>query len=925
MAAGSVLVSTQLISLRAVKGTQGTVQIVLLIGVLLAAWCGGRKAGLVATAVVALLSFRGDVSFSWHVRHLVFITAGILISELVGQLNAARKRAEGAATLWALSEDRYRRIIETASEGIWVLDAEGRATYVNARAAEMLGHSPAELLGRTLGEFTYTSAGAEELAQALTPLKSKSRTRFDLRLKRPDGAPRWVRVSASSVSVDSESGESQGTLAMLSDVTDRVRAEEALKHSEARVRRIVESGMIGIAFMDEAGGVTEANDEFLRLVGRTRAEIDAGRVSWSQSTPVEFREQDQRMLRDLRVYGSCVPFVKELTKADGGRFAVMVGATRLDPDASTSPAQSEESVSFILDVSARRRAEESVRLLAEAGEVLGRSLDVDATLTAVARLAVPRLADLCRIDVIGADGQIRAVALESTDNSGEGGGPPPKLLQETMIGIASTSPVIEVIQSGNAMLAPEYTVVGSLSEMSLGGHLMPSREVGITSVMIVPLTARGRTFGAVSLAATRASRRYDSEDLALAEELARRAALAVDNARLFAEADKARLQAESASRSKDSFLAALSHELRTPLTPVLVGVSAMLDDPETPEAFRAVLEVTRRNVTLEARLIDDLLDVTRISQGKLRIDRAVVDAHVLIRQAVAICRDEIAGAGLRLDFALNASDHHVDGDPARLQQIFWNLVKNAVKFTPEGGRIGVRTSNEIGLQGASRLIIAVEDTGIGIDPEILSRIFNAFDQGDDSVTKQFGGLGLGLAISKSLAEAHGGHLGATSRGRGEGSTFALSLPTVLAPTVEESHDVLSSSAIANGETQKNGPFHILLAEDNVDTLRIMARLLRSKGHRVSTADSVEAAAQAAERDGPFDLVVSDIGLPDGSGFDLIHRLHGILGPIAGIALSGFGTQEDQRRSREAGFHIHLTKPVDFSTLEAAILKVVTAS
>ena len=926
VAAGAVFVSGMILLIPAIKQDTGTAQIVLMIGVLFAAWSGGRRAGFTATAFVALATFRRGQQEDWWVRHLLFIGAGILISELVGRLDAARRRAEGAATLREASEDRYRRIVETANEGIWVFDAEGRSTYVNARAAEMIGRDPDELVGKTLGDFTYTPAGAEELAHALSPLKSRARTRFDLRLKKSDGTPRWVRVSASNVTVEKASGEGSGTLAILSDVTDRVRAEEALRQSESRVRRIVESGMIGVAFLDEAGRVTEANDEFLRLAGSTHAEVKAGRVSWSQSTPPEYREQDKRMLRDLSGSGACVPFVKELTRADGGRYAVMVGATRLDPDApSSSSASSGGSVSFVLDVSARRRAEEAVRLLAEAGEVLGRSLDFNATLTAVAKLAVPRLADLCRIDVVGSDGQIHAVASESNVGSGDGTGPPPRFLQNAFSSLAETSPVAEVIRTGVAVLAPEYTEIGLLSSERIGGHLVPAREVGIASVMIVPLTARGRTFGAVSLAATRASRRYDAEDLALAEELARRAALAVDNARLFAEAHQARLEAEAANRSKDQFLAALSHELRAPLTPVLVGVSAMLDDPETPEAFRAVLEVTRRNVTLEARLIDDLLDVTRIARGKLRIDRSVVDAHGLIRQAVAICRDETAAAGLRLVVSLEAASNHVEGDPARLQQILWNLVKNAVKFSPERGEITVRSCNQGGPESESQLVVSVQDSGIGIDPEVLPRIFNAFDQGDDSVTKQFGGLGLGLAISRSLAVAHGGKLTAASEGKGKGSTFALILPTVPAPRVDDARQAPPTDPAANGRPHDAGPLHILLAEDNIDTLRIMARLLRSKGYTVSTADSVESAAKAAETEGPFDLVVSDIGLPDGSGYDLIRRLHAILGPIAGIALSGYGTEDDLRKSSEAGFHLHLTKPVDFATLEAAIRKVAAVS
>ncbi|SIO47168.1 PAS domain S-box-containing protein [Singulisphaera sp. GP187] len=376
----------------------------------------------------------------------------------------------------------------------------------------------------------------------------------------------------------------------------------------------------------------------------------------------------------------------------------------------------------------------------------------------------------------------------------------------------------------------------------------------------------------------------------------------------------ARDAAEAGTRARDQFMAVLSHELRTPLTPVLVSVTAMLEDPETPESVRPALEVTKRNIALEARLIDDLLDITRITQGKLNLGREIVDAHELIRRAVEICRDEVGTAGIALSMHLVATAHHVDGDPARLQQIFWNLIKNAVKFTRKGGMVVINSYDVDGPAGP-RLVVEVRDTGVGIAPEALPKIFNAFEQGDNEVTRQFGGLGLGLAISRNLTEAHGGTLTASSGGRGQGATFVLRLPvatvpvpyaTIPAPRIETSRPPAS--------------LHILLVEDNADTLRVMSRLLRRRGYQVTSASCFTLALEAVERDEPFNLVVSDIGLPDGSGLELMRRIRAQR-DVKGIAVSGYGMEDDVRKSRDAGFCLHLTKPVDFPALEQAIQQV----
>jgi signal transduction histidine kinase len=377
---------------------------------------------------------------------------------------------------------------------------------------------------------------------------------------------------------------------------------------------------------------------------------------------------------------------------------------------------------------------------------------------------------------------------------------------------------------------------------------------------------------------------------------------------LLAEAQAALHAAEEAGRAKDKFLAALSHELRTPLTPVLAAVSRLQDDPGLA-GIRDELAMVRRNVELEARLIDDLLDLTRVARGKFELHREAVDLHQVVTHASEICCEpEVASGRLRvvLDFA--PGDHRVWADGSRLTQVFWNLLSNAVKFTPGEGTITVRSRLDRG-----EMIVEVSDTGIGIDDAALPRIFDAFQQGEP----HYGGLGLGLAISRAIVHLHGGQLTAASEGPGRGATFAVHLPLGLPET---GHAGTPEPSLPNPKSkiQNRKSLDILLVEDHADTAEAMAELLRVEGHRITVARSVASALATAEKlEGGVDLVISDLGLPDGSGLDLMRELAARFG-LRGIAVSGYGMEDDVRRSREAGFDRHLTKPINPQSLQAAI-------
>jgi signal transduction histidine kinase len=366
-----------------------------------------------------------------------------------------------------------------------------------------------------------------------------------------------------------------------------------------------------------------------------------------------------------------------------------------------------------------------------------------------------------------------------------------------------------------------------------------------------------------------------------------------------------------ANAAKDQFLALLSHELRNPLSPVIAMVGELEAELPDSRPVREALEVVRRNVELEARLIDDLLDVTRIAKGKLQLSFEPICVHQTLQRAYEICREEIAAKNLEAKFHLRATQTHVDGDPARLQQVFWNLIKNSVKFTPKKGQITIETLNP----APDKIEVRIIDTGIGIEPEKIDKIFNAFEQGQTEITRRFGGLGLGLAISKALIDAHGGKIRVESPGEDLGAIFSLELNTVVTPAGTDGEK----------QDQPTGPERevavarhrrVLLVDDHHDTCIGMKRMLERRGYEITVAHSADQAVEKVRKQ-DFDLLISDIGLPDRSGYDLMREVR-LNKNLPGIALSGFGTEQDVNQARAAGFSEHLTKPINFERLEKTI-------
>ncbi len=562
------------------------------------------------------------------------------------------------------------------------------------------------------------------------------------------------------------------------------------------------------------------------------------------------------------------------------------------------------------EAEARRRAAEAeerrARFLAEAGQALAASLDYEATLATVARLAVPVVADWCAVDAVDARGRIRRLAIAHSD--------PARVEMAWKLHHAYPSrpddPVPRVIRTRQPELAPE--IPDALLEAAAydEAHLVTLRSLRLTSYMVVPLVARGRSLGAITLLTAESGRRLGPADLSLAEALAHRAALAVDNARLYREA-------EEANRIKDEFLATLSHELRTPLNALLGWVTLLRTGRLDARTTERALESIERNTRLQVRLIEDLLDVSRIMAGKLALDARASALAPLITAAVEAAQPAAAAKGIRLTVALDATAGPVWGDPARLQQVVWNLLSNAVKFTPAGGAVDIRLERSGG-----DAVVTVADTGQGIEPEFLPHAFERFRQADSGSTRAHGGLGLGLAIVRHLVELHGGTVHADSAGPGRGATFSVRLPiTVRPPHRARGRPRPSPAGGRPTRSRTLARLRVLVVDDDADTRDVLRVVLSAAGAEVAEAASV---AEALDRLDAWraDALVGDIGMPGEDGYALIRRVRarapGRGGRLAAVALTAYARGDDHRRVLEAGYDRHLAKPVDPERLVAVL-------
>ncbi len=824
----------------------------------------------------------------------------------IGEAEQVREETEHAARH---QREWFQVMLSSIADAVIATDKDGRVQFINRVAHTLTGWSNEEAVGRPAGEVFQL-------------LHIKDGTRLECPTERvlhhgevtghPEFATLLTRAGTQIPVEDKASpirdteGDLIGCVVVFRDVTDRRRAEE-MRREVARHYATVAEAIPQMVWTAQADGSLDFfNRRWQEYTGMTVERSSGWR--WLSAFHEEDRLRCEEAWRVATSTKSRYEVAGRIRRKDGSlRWHLVRALPVIDQHG-----EIDKWFGTCTDIDDQKRAEEAVRFLADASTVLSASQDEISTLQSVAELAVPKLADLCTVHLAldspqGEERQLLLAAVSHMD---------PKRV-ELMVEIdrrfppesRQTKGVTHVLRTGMAEMAAELDgwMLDGLS--SNHEHRRLLGELGVRSSMMVPLQGHRDLLGVMSFLSIESGRRYTSRDLSMAEEMARRTALALENNRLLAEITATKVEAEEANAAKDEFLAVLSHELRTPLTPVLLAVDDLSRDKTLTPPLRNVMEMTRRNIELEARLIDDLLDLTRIQRGKLQLQMTPLDAHALLKNALEICNGDIASKHLCITLELPATGHHVNADPARLQQVFWNLIKNSVKFTPEGGSITFRSRNpQPGI-----LEIEVEDTGIGIEEEAIGKVFNAFEQGEASRGRRFGGLGLGLAITRNLVEAHGGDISVTSEGRDKGATFTLRLATCAQPLPSE-----GGNPTETGEARPVDQWQILLVEDNVDTGGLLLKILTRRGYDVKLVTSVAEALEEAGRS-EYHLLISDIGLPDGSGLELMQKLKECH-PMPGIAMSGFGMDEDIRRSREAGFIDHLTKPVSISKLDEAIKK-----
>jgi PAS domain S-box-containing protein len=555
------------------------------------------------------------------------------------------------------------------------------------------------------------------------------------------------------------------------------------------------------------------------------------------------------------------------------------------------------------DVTERKRVEQALRFLADASAALAAVVDYQSTLQKVAALAVPHFADWCAVDMVEADGSLRRLAVVHVD-------PAKVRLAHEFHRRYPPEPdarhaVPQVVRTGAPDMMEDIPEDLLLQGAKDEEHLRLLRELGLKSYMCVPLKGRGKVLGVVSFLAAESGRRYTRADLVFAEELARRAAVAIENAQLYAEL-------READRLKDEFLAMLAHELRNPLAPVRNALHVLKQPGANGEMVRQVRDVAERQVQHMARLLDDLLDVSRISRGRIELRKEAMDVAAVLRRSVEAVRPLIEERRHELTLALPAGALRVEADPTRLEQVLTNLLNNAAKYTDPGGRIGLTAE-----RAGDEVVVRVRDTGIGIAPGMLPRIFDLFVQAERRLDRAQGGVGIGLTLVKKLVELHGGRIEAASGGLGQGSEFVVSLPALA-----DERPCERGRAAEQGEAAALPCRRILVVDDNQDAADSLGLLLRLAGQDVRTAYDGPSALDQVQAFRPA-LVFLDIGMPGMDGYEVARRLRqqSDLKDVVLVALTGWGQEEDRRRSREAGFDRHLVKPVEPSALEALLADV----
>jgi len=854
---------------------------------------------------------------------------------------------------------RLAALVEWSDDAIVSKDLNGIVTSWNRGAERLFGYTAEDMVGRSITAIIPSERLSEEDMVLGRIRRGEPVEHFDTIRRRKDGS--LVAVSLTVSPIRDAAGTIIGASKIARDISERKRAEAELKDLQSRLLTLAHAsasilgspdadavlsrtielarevfdadayavwrlGTDGAWHVARSHGVSQGFAA--RVIATNRQQPGPATVPFTE--PVAFEDIDaapmiaemreayrQEGIESMIVFplaiggdrsGTIVFYAKQrrhfrpIDVQVGGVLANLAAAALTTAHLYELQRLGREAAD-----SARHRA----TFLSEAGSVLSGSLDYAATLTSLAQLAVPTIADWCAVDMLVADGGLQRLAVAHVD--------PAKVEQARELeqkfpeDPGARGGVREVLRTGKAAFMQRIPAALLEAAARNDEHRRILRELSLTSYMCVPITVQGKTIGAITFVSAESGREYTVEDLGFANELATRASLAIDNARAYAAANEA-------SRVKDEFLATLSHELRTPLNAVL-GYARMLRlQTLPPDKTQPTLDVIERNATALKQIIEDVLDISRIVSGRLRLSVEPVDLPAILRESVATMMPAADAKGLRLEMIVDPLTTPVFGDPDRLQQIVWNLLSNAIKFTSRGGKVQLRLARV-----NSHVEVTVSDTGAGISAEFLPHVFERFRQADATMAREHGGLGLGLAIAKQLAELHGGTITASSGGLGKGATFTLRLPLMIVHA-EEDAPAAREQPRADRQMPALEPqprldnVHVLAVDDEPDSLQLVRSALESAGATVTACRSSEDALAIVRERAP-DVMLADIGMPGMDGLQLIRAIRQLGEPARSIpaaALTAYARAQDRIMSLASGFQLHLSKPVDPLELIVAV-------
>jgi PAS domain S-box-containing protein len=857
------------------------------------------------------------------------------------------------------AEERFHKLVDAVTDyAIYMLDAEGHVATWNSGASRTKGYEADEIIGKHFSLFyTDEDRNAGRPQTILDTVRREGRFEEENWRVRKDGSRFWADVVLTALY--DANGAVTGFAKVTRDLTVRRESEEKdrkllreqtareiaereevkLRESEARYRDlskrlevVLEGVTDGISVQDPSGRVVFANTAAARICGFVSgaelistppAEIVARfEMLDANGEPVEVAAlPGRRVLAGENTAAALVHVRERATQRD---WWVEIRASAVfGEDGRPSLA-----INVWHDVTAEHRQGMDAQYLAKATAALGHSLAYDEMLATLASLVVPSMADWCSIHVRDGD-TLREVTVSHANAQTQA------LVEEFRRRFPPDPKhargVWGVLRSGVAEVFNDITEETLMQRTNDPEALHLLRRIGMTSAVLVPIQVQEGVIGVMALVYARPGRRYDRAAVALVEELGRRAGVALENAQLYRaaqeaarvaeeaarRAEQAVKAAEHASRAKDEFLATVSHELRTPLNAILGWSTLLKDRVRDPDATKP-LEVIHRNAQAQVKIIEDILDVSRVITGKLRLDPRPADFVVIIRDAIEVLRPSAEAKKIHIEFKPSTDFCLIVGDPERLQQVVWNLLSNAVKFTPPRG--GVEVS--LGYEGSS-VALMVNDTGQGIEPDFLPFVFDRFKQADSSITRRVGGLGLGLALVRHIVELHGGHVEAMSEGIGKGASFRVVLPVravapadVTAPPIqkEASSESVLERAVLTG-------VRVLVVDDEPDARDLIAAVLAGVGAEVQTARSASEGFDAFQRFRP-DVLVSDIGMPDEDGFSFMRRIRALPrtegGAVPALALTAFAREEDRSKALRVGYTAHVGKPVDPELLASAV-------